>query len=369
MDFRALEKSGQHKLVDRWLRIASDQMNLFDPTPYESSPDEIRQEHLRFLPRGIENYQFGPFYHGTPVANRIMETGLGTDKTPTFGGFNTPYFPNNLYFGTNPAIASEYARGKVAGMGRRDVLNAMNDYLEGTEWDRNRILNASDNDYDEFQQDLEDNMVRGWDSSDDYEFSPDQIDRIIWEGVRDTGATPGVIEFKSSLEDVRPDEDFVYQLAQKGSGAIYNNYDSALAPLQEEYVKEYKDKVVDYMVKEMVNHIQNSRFIDPEIKSQAVAALSMGNKADALDELIRLLELTFEDTDEYDLAETLGVYDQELSKDELISLVIARDFTEWFSPEVLRGLGIVSMMSVGKANVPPITKDQFDVNKVRLMGK
>ena len=156
-NIKVLEKRGLHRVVDHWLRLAN-QMELFDPQEYELTPEQRREQGLRLLPEGFKDYRFGPLYHGSPVSNKIMETGLGTKKTPMFGGFNTPYFPENIYFGMNPAIAKEYAGGGVQGMQYGYVISEINGYLDMIGWSKEQIIDASEEDYEKFEIALEKNM-------------------------------------------------------------------------------------------------------------------------------------------------------------------------------------------------------------------
>jgi len=355
---KAFEQIGDYRAVDRLLRLAQ-QMELFDPSRYEQTPEEQRTENLRFLPQDYEGYKFGPLYHGSPVINRIMETGLGTAKTPTFGGFNTPSFSENVYFGMNPAIAREYAEGAVQGMMYADVIHNMRDYLEDSDWTPERIKAASEEEYRDFEYDMERRLERS-EGIDDYALSASQIAQVIWDALRKEDES-GVVEFRSSFEGIRPDEDFIYQLIQYGANQMMPSYE--FGRVDYDHMKIYVEQVLRYMVEDILNHMLR----DKEITIDAAQKIrNIPDKSVAFDKLLKLIKFGYREWDIYEIADSLGISGEpEMSKFELIYLSIAQDLTGWLRPDVLRALGVISAFSVGKASVPPIPREGFGEHKVR----
>jgi len=344
-----------------WLKLAEKQLELFRPEEWQESKEQQRRREMSLLPSGYEDIGFGPFYHGSPVINRIMETGLGTKKTPTFSGFNEPLFPENLYFGINPGIAKEYAKGSVAGMNYGDIINLMDEYLETADWTKEEIIKADESDFNKFESDLSDRA----DEWDDDSSSPYDVAQVIWKYLRSPEKDEsGVVEFKSPISSIRPDEDFIYQLISHGSSEIDINYTGSM--IDYEYIINYCKKIIKYIVLDILESIQKDQLIDNKIKSKINSASQMEDSSEAFDKILHLLRSDYKNVDEYDIADDLGINNiSELGRDTLINLDIAQKFIGWLKPDTLRALGVISIFSAGKANVPPIPKEKFLEHKVR----
>jgi hypothetical protein len=339
-----------------WFKYAK-QKELF---PEFKKPSGIpRERELEILPPEHSDLKVGPFYHGSPYGKDILDErslGLGIGKIPTFGGINAPLH-DGLYFTSDEDIADTYTRGSVSGMKTNDIISNIDIYLDSIrDWDYERIRAADEDEYDDFERSVE----YATDSSfyDSYDLSSDAIAQIIWNYIRKGPEREATIQFRKELKDVFPDEDFVYTIIHDGANSVIYDGGYMKSIFTKEGAQRYIKAAIKYIIIDLIESISRSH-------GEALVKKAIKKSKDdfeKIDNLINILRKDYYDEDgelyidDTDFMIMVDEFDEETAIDFDIAY---NKFLDLLKEDTCHMLGIVSLISVGKAATSPIPRDQF----------